>query len=152
MELLRLAALDAEDLTVISAHLQDAVLRPDDLTYLAGEHRFLMAVRRFDWTPDAPPRRRLAGVHVERVLHVRTRGLAPGDTTPMSLLALTFEPTDAPSGYIELVFSGGGAVRLEVECIEIRMKDLGPVWEAVARPGHEIDRIGVTDQAPGTAA
>lgn len=149
MELLRLAALDAEDLTVISAHLQDAILRPEDLTYLADEQRFLMVARRFDWTPDVPPRRRLAGVHFERVLHVRTRGLKPGDAMPMSLLALTFTPTDAPSGHIDLVFSGGGAVRLEVECIEVRMKDLGPVWEAATRPGHDVDRA---DTAPGTAA
>ncbi|MDP4004252.1 DUF2948 family protein [Methylobacterium sp. NEAU K] len=149
MELLSLAALDAEDLTVISAHLQDAILRPEDLTYLAGEHRFLLAVRRFDWTPDVPPRRRLTGVHVERVLSVKTRGLAPGSTMPMSLLALTFEVTDAPSGHLDMVFSGGAAVRLEVECIEVRMKDLGPVWEAIARPGHAID---ATDTAPGTVA
>ena len=62
MELLRLAALDAEDLTVISAHLQDAILRPGRPDLPAGEQRFLMVVRRFDWTPDAPapaaPRRR----------------------------------------------------------------------------------------------
>jgi len=148
MELLKLAALDTEDLTVISAHLQDAILRPEDLTYLAGEHRFLMVVRRFDWTPDASPRRRLAGVHVERVLSVKTRGLAPGDAMPMSLLALTFEATDPPSGHIDMVFSGGAAVRLTVECIEVRMKDLGPVWEAVARPGHELD----VTTAPGPVA
>jgi hypothetical protein len=152
MELLKLAALDAEDLTVISAHLQDAILRPEDLTYLAGEQRFLMVVRRFDWTPDVPPRRRLAGVHVERVLRVKTRGLAPGDAMPMSLLALTFEATDAPSGHIDMVFSGGAAVRLEVECIEVRMKDLGPVWEAVARPGHVIDPEIDAIPAPGPAA
>jgi hypothetical protein len=148
MELLRLAALDAEDLTVISAHLQDAILRPEDLSYLTAERRFLMAVRRFDWTPDAPPRRRLAGVHVERVLGVKSRGLQPGDATPMSLLALTFTPTDAPSGHIDFVFSGGAALRLEVECIEVRMKDLGPVWESAARPGHDID---ATDTSAGTA-
>ncbi|MDX5053329.1 DUF2948 family protein, partial [Streptococcus suis] len=76
-----------------SAHLQDAILRPEDLSYLAAERRFLLAVRRFDWTPDAPPRRRLAGVHIERVLAVKSRGLTPGDTTPMSLLALTFTAT-----------------------------------------------------------
>ncbi|WP_457106833.1 DUF2948 family protein [Methylobacterium sp. P5_C11] len=149
MELLRLAALDTEDLTVISAHLQDAILRPEDLTYLAGEQRFLMAARRFDWTPDAPPRRRLSGLHFERVRSVKSRGLTPGDNTPMSLLALTFEPTDAPSGYIDLVFSGGAALRLEVECIEVRMKDLGPVWESATRPGHDID---TTDTAAGPAA
>jgi hypothetical protein len=149
MELLRLAALDTEDLTVISAHLQDAILRPEDLSFLPGEQRFLMAVRRFDWTPDAPPRRRLAGVHVERVLGVKTRGLTAGDTTPMSLLALTFVLTDPPSGHIDLVFSGGAAVRLAVECIEVRMKDLGPVWESAVRPGHDTD---TTDPAAGTAA
>ena len=146
MELLRLAALDGEDLTVLSAHLQDAILRPGDLTYLAGEHRFLLALRRFDWSDaDGAPRRRLAGLHVERVLSVRTRGLKPGDDTPLSLLALTFEATDAPSGRIDLVFSGGAAIRLDVECVEVRMKDLGPVWEASGRTGHD-------DAAAGSAA
>jgi hypothetical protein len=92
---------------------------------------------------------RPAGVHIERVLAVKSRGLTPGDTTPMSLLALTFTATDAPSGHIDFVFSGGAALRLDVECIEVRMKDLGPVWESAARPGHEID---TTDTAAGTAA
>lgn len=150
MELLKLAALDTEDLTVISAHLQDAILRPEDLSYLPGEKRFLLALRRFDWSagPKATPRRRLAGLHFERVLSVRTKGLKPGssapDSTPLSLLAITFTPSDPPSGHIEILFSGDATIRLEVECIEARMKDLGPVWEATARPGH--------DAAPDTAA
>ncbi|WP_375463763.1 DUF2948 family protein [uncultured Methylobacterium sp.] len=138
MELLKLAALDAEDLTVISAHLQDAVLRAADLTYLAAEHRFVLAVRRFDWSAPGTPRRRLSGVHFERVLGVRTRGLAPADgEAVLSLLAVTFAPTEAPSGTVTLVFSGDVAIRLDVECVEVRMKDLGPVWEAEGRPGHD---------------
>lgn len=140
MELLKLAALDGEDLTILSAHLQDAILRADDLTYLAGEHRFVLALRRFDWSAgdSVPPRRRLSGVHFERVLGVQSRGLTPGQGSEatLSLLAVTFTPTDAPSGIITLVFSGAAAIRLEVECIEVRLKDLGPVWEAEARPGH----------------
>ncbi|KAB1075820.1 DUF2948 family protein [Methylobacterium planeticum] len=143
MELLKLAALDAEDLTVISAHLQDAVLRAGDLTYLAAEHRFVLAVRRFDWSirDGEAPRRRLAGVHFERVLGVRTRGIAPGQgaETALSLLAVTFEPVDAPSGTVTLIFSGGAAIRLDVECIEVRMKDLGPVWETESQPVHAPD-------------
>ncbi|HEV7438852.1 MAG TPA: DUF2948 family protein [Methylobacterium sp.] len=150
MELLKLAALDAEDLTVISAHLQDAVLRAGDLTYLAAEHRFVLALRRFDWSlrEGEAPRRRLAGVHFERVLGVRTRGIAPGQDSDagLSLLAVTFEPGDAPSGTVTLVFSGGTAIRLDVECIEVRMKDLGPVWETETRPGH------AADPAPGLSA
>ncbi len=140
MELLKLAALDAEDLTVISAHLQDAILRPEDLTYLKGEKRFAMVLRRFDWSagPKAPPQRRLSGLHFERVLTVRTRGLDQGpDAMPLSLLAITFTPGDTPSGQVEILFSGNGTIRLEVECIEARMRDLGPVWEANGRPGHQ---------------
>lgn len=144
MELLKLAALDADDLTVVSAHLQDAILKGDDLAYLSGERRFVLAVRRFDWTaPAEAPRRRLTGVHFERVLAVRTRGIVPGQAsgTPLSLLAVTFEPGDAPSGTITLVFSGEVAIRLDVECIEVRLKDLGPVWEAEARPEHAPDPV-----------
>ncbi|MFC6788401.1 DUF2948 family protein [Methylobacterium komagatae] len=147
MELLKLAALDAEDLTVISAHLQDAILRPEDLTYMMAEKRFALVLRRFDWSagPKAQPRRRLTGLHFERVLGVRTRGLRQGpDAMPLSLLAMTFTPGDAPSGYVEILFSGNGTIRLEVECIEVRMRDLGPVWEAAKRPGH--------DDAAGPAA
>lgn len=144
MELLKLAALDIEDLAVISAHLQDAILRTEDLAWLPNEHRFVLAARRFDWSvpPGQPPRRRLTGVHFERVLSVKTRGITPGAASeePLSLLAVTFDETEAPSGIATLVFSGGAAIRLELECIEVRLKDLGPIWEAGGRPDHEAVR------------
>lgn len=144
MELLKLAALDAEDLAVVSAHLQDAILRADDLAWLPAEHRFVLVARRFDWAvaPGEPPRRRLAGLHFERVLAVKTRGITPGAASgeTLSLLAITFEETQAPSGTATLVFSGGGAIRLDLECVEVRLKDLGPVWEADGRPDHEAVR------------
>ncbi len=150
MELLKLAAFDDEDLTVISAHLQDAILRPEDIDYLAGQRRFVLALRRFDWSagPKAPPARRLAGLSFDHVRAVRTKGHPSGQAasgaTPLSLLAITFTPSDPPSGHVEILFSGNATIRLEVECIEARLKDLGPVWEAQARPGH--------DTAPDSAA
>ncbi|SFL74996.1 DUF2948 family protein [Methylorubrum salsuginis] len=144
MELLKLAALDAEDLAVISAHLQDAVLRAGDLAWLPGEHRFVLVARRFDWSvaPGEAPRRRLSGVHFERVNGVKTRGITPGASSDetLSLLAVTFEEGEAPSGVATLVFSGGAAIRLDLECIEVRLKDLGPVWEADGTPDHEAVR------------
>jgi hypothetical protein len=146
MELLRLAALDAEDLGVISAHLQDAILKASDLAYLAGQHRFVLVARRFDWSAEegAPPRRRLAGMHFDRVLRVRSRGLTPGTESdaPLELLAVTFEPTEAPSGTATLVFAGGAAIQLDLECIEVQLKDLGPVWEVEGRPDHEAAAAG----------
>lgn len=146
MELLRLAALDAEDLGVISAHLQDAILRAGDLAYLSGQHRFVLVARRFDWSaePGTPPRRRLTGMHFDRVLKVRTRGITPGSESeaPLELLAITFTPTEAPSGIATLVFAGGAAIQLELECIEAQLKDLGPVWEVEGRPDHEAVAAG----------
>ncbi|MGY2048681.1 DUF2948 family protein [Methylobacterium sp. JK268] len=141
MELLKLAALDADDLAVISTHLQDAVLRVGDIAYLPRERRFALVARRFDWTaPErGRPQRRLTGLHFDRVLSVRCRNI-PRETpeAALELLAVTFEPGEAPSGTATLVFAGGGAIRLELECVEAGMKDLGPVWEAESRPAHAV--------------
>ena len=142
MDLLKLVAFDQEDLAIISTHLQDAVIRVGDLKYLPKEQRFALCARRFDWEcePGEPPRRRLTGLHFERVLAARTRGIDRGNTDAvLNLLAITFEETDSPSGTATLVFSEGAAIQLDLECIETQMKDLGPVWEAEGRPVHDIE-------------
>jgi hypothetical protein len=51
----------------------------------------------------------------------------------------SFDVADDPSGVVTLVFSGGAAIRLEVECLECQMSDLGPVWETTSAPAHETD-------------
>lgn len=139
MELLRLVALDSEDLSIVSTHLQDAIVRVGDLAFLSHEHRFALMARRFDWEcrDDEIPRRRLTGLHFERVLRCRTRGIDRGNPDAvLNLLAVTFVETDPPSGTVTLLFSEGGAIQLDVECVETQMKDLGPVWEAEGRPTH----------------
>lgn len=138
-EPLKLIALDSEDLAIISAHLQDAVLQVGDLAYLPAEKRFALAARRFDWEGAelGHKRRRLAALHFERVVKARSAKIDPKATgIVLNLLAITFAGSDEPAGEITLHFSEGAAIRLEVECIEAQMKDLGPVWEAVATPGH----------------
>ncbi len=137
-EPLKLIALDADDLSVISAHLQDAVLKRGDIAYLPGEKRFALALRRFDWEGAAQgqKRRRLSALHFERVTAARSTKIAAGDAV-LSLLAVTFAGSeDDPAGQVTLHFSDGAAIRLDVECIEAQMKDLGPIWEAVATPAH----------------
>lgn len=136
-EPLKLIALDTDDLSVISAHLQDAVLKRGDIVWLPGEKRFALALRRFDWEGAAQgqKRRRLSALHFERVTAARSIKVATGDAV-LSLLAVTFAPSDDPAGQVTLHFSDGAAIRLDVECIEAQMKDLGPIWEAVATPAH----------------
>jgi Protein of unknown function (DUF2948) len=139
---LKLIALDDEDLGILSAHLQDAILRAGDIVYLARESRFALAARRFDWEGAdlGLNRRRLSALHFDKVTAVRRMNIDPdAKGATLSLLAITFEVGEAPAGTVTLQFSGGAAIRLNVECIEAQMKDLGPMWETPSRPGHPDD-------------
>ena len=137
MDLLRLVAFDPEDLSVISAHLQDSLLQVGDIAYLPKERRFAIQVRRYDWEA-ATPQRRLTCMHFEHVTSVRVRGIEQTNKDAvLNLLAIAFEERDAPSGTATLIFAEGGAIQVDLECVEMQMKDTGPVWAAESRPSHE---------------
>ncbi len=145
MDTLKLIALDDEDLRIISAHLQDAVLKVADMAFVPRERRFAAVVNRFDWTSvigesrPAEATRRQTALRFERVLGAQISGIdLKAKQEVLSLLAVQYEQTapDDPQGYLTLIFAGGGAVRLHVECIEAEMKDLGPAWQARAVPRH----------------
>jgi hypothetical protein len=137
---LRLAALDAEDLAVISAHLQDFVVRTGDLVFLPREKRFAFVGNRVDRRVEGETRRRRAVGHFDRVLKVSARGLdRSAPEVVLNLLAIAFTQAEEPSGSVELLFSGGAVLRLDVECIEAQVADLGPVWAARAEPAHDED-------------
>lgn len=141
-EKLRLVAFDAEDLDVLSAHLQDALVRVGDMAWLPEEDRFALILSRFDWMAAAAGacERAVSGLRFERVRRVRQTGVPQQKPeTVLELLALSFEPTDAPAGQITLTFSGGAAIRLDVECLEACVRDMGPRWAAKSRPGHALD-------------
>jgi len=145
MKLLKLNALDRKDLDVISAHLQDAVIKIGDMRYLEKDQQFVMVVNRFDWQDALTSKkrkktyiRRRAGLQFAHVRSVRqSRLMQANRQAVVDLLAIEFTPDETPSGTITLVFAGGGAVKLEVECIEARLSDLGPAWETSNLPDHE---------------
>jgi hypothetical protein len=144
---LKLIAFDAEDLSVIAAHLQDAVLRVEDMAYVKAERRFALVANRFDWghsvQSDATAGhfvRRRAGARIEHVKSAKVSGIdLQNKDQVLSLLTLTFEPGEPPQGIITLAFAGGGAVRLEVECVEAALSDLGAAWETRSKPEHAGD-------------
>jgi hypothetical protein len=144
MSQLKLAALDDEDLAIVSAHVQDAVIKVADLLYLSAERRFVVALNRFVWEKKRKlfarrHERRRSVLHFEGVQGVRTIGVRreEGDDV-LSLLAIRFVPADqGPGGTIELTCSGGAAVRLDVDFIEARLTDLGAAWETTALPRHK---------------
>ncbi|PRD40832.1 DUF2948 domain-containing protein [Phyllobacterium phragmitis] len=145
MEMLKLVALDDGDLQIISAHLQDAVLKVSDLDYLPREKRFVVAANRFVWeraeTGGFGKRtleRRRSVLHFDCVTAVKASGIDRSRKDDvLSLLAVRFLPGDAPAGVVEFTFSGNAAIRLDVECIEAKLTDLGPAWEARSKPEHD---------------
>lgn len=141
---LKLLALDSEDLEVISAHVQDAIVRVADMGYARADRRFALLMNRFDWESGKGRRdkgiRKRAAMHFDGVQSVVTNGYDPASAEGvLELLAITFKSVDGPAGIIELSFAGGGTVRLGVECLEARLSDLGAAWAAAAKPAHTLD-------------
>jgi hypothetical protein len=139
MESLKFVALDSDDLEVVSTHLQDAEVKVADVHWRPQEKRLVLAVDRFDWqawnaaNPDM--RRRRAALRLDRVLSCKCKQVTPhGKDKVLNLLAVEFEATDAPAGIVTLVFSGGAALRCEVECLEVELVDLGPTRTVETRP------------------
>ena len=143
-ELVRLVALDTEDLAVLSAHVQDAVVKVEDVKWLPSDGHLVLAINRFAWeaTPSGSWRRRdyqrrRSALHFARVGKVQSAGIdrAARDTV-LALLAVRFEPRNSPSGEIVLDFAGGAAIRLAVEVLEVQLTDLGPAWSTPVAPRH----------------
>jgi hypothetical protein len=141
MDTLKFVVLDPEDLEVVAVHVQDAVVKVSDVIWRPQEKRLVVALNRFDWegAQSAQPqyRRRRSALRFERVLSCKCRSVNPaGKDAVLNLLTVEFEETDAPSGVVTLIFSGGAALRLDVECLEAELADLGPTWSACGCPAH----------------
>lgn len=144
---MRLRAVDAEDLRVVSALLQDAIIPIADMAYLPESSEFVLLASRFQWEgsrPDGGPTpdeggegasRIQCAVRFSGVTAVRRRGidLCRRDRF-LSLLAL--EPGD---GVLLLRLSGNADIRLEGASIECRLSDRGEAWPAQSRPVHRLD-------------
>lgn len=139
---LTLAAEDAEDLEIISARLQDAVAPLKEIVWLPKTRRFVALLNRFVWED----KRRNANLRVRSLLHfddvisVQAKQIKMGaPDAVVSLLAIEFAPKggEDPGGTVTLVFSGGGAIRLEVECITAGLTDVSGEWAARGRPAHD---------------
>jgi hypothetical protein len=135
---LKLLALDGEDLEVIAATTQDAVVRVPDMGYAKADRRFALLMNRFAWEePGKKGQRKRAALHFDRVGDVKVAGIDMNAAEGvLELLTITFAEADAPAGTVELTFAGGGTVRLSVECLEARLQDLGAAWAAKLTPGH----------------
>jgi len=127
---LKLIALDADDLAVISAHVQDARVQAADIIWRQAEKRLVVGMSRLDWeqtlSGETASRRLIAALRFDRVLACKSRKIdLQTQDTPLELVGIEFHPREAPAGSAVLLFNQGGALRLDVECLECELTDLG---------------------------
>ena len=128
---LKLIALDADDLAVISAHVQDARVQAADIIWRQDEKRLVVGMSRLDWeqtlSGEPASRRLIAALRFDRVLACKSRRIdLEAQDTPLELVGIEFHQGDPPGGSALLLFGHGGALRLDVECLECQLTDLGP--------------------------
>jgi hypothetical protein len=139
---LKLLALDLDDLGIVSAHLQDAVFKVDDIRWSPTDKIFSLAANRFVWEEAVRKRkgfeRRRAALVLKRVLAVRSTGIDRNRKEDvLCLLAVRFhQKGEGPEGTVELVLAGAATIALDVECIEVALADLGGAWETASKPRH----------------
>ncbi|NTJ41367.1 DUF2948 family protein [Agrobacterium larrymoorei] len=142
---LKLMALDGDDLSVISTHMQDSVFKLKDVSFDGKHRQFVLSANRFVWETgnkrNHPAERCRSALALKRVSAVRSSGINRTNGEEVhSLLAVRFtQKDDGPDGTVELILSGGGCIALDVECIEAQLTDLSGAWETESRPHHPAD-------------
>jgi len=140
---LRLLAESAEDLEIISAAVQDAVVKAENLNYEARIRRFSLELNRFRWEEGVGKRRDGERVRsllaFDGVLGVKTRAISKVDPELiLSLLQVTFTPDDEPpGGKVTLLFAGDGEIVLTVEVLDATLLDSDYIWATRHTPSHE---------------
>jgi Protein of unknown function (DUF2948) len=138
----KLIALDADDLAVISAHVQDAFVRAGDIVWRQAEKRLVIGMSRLDWdqtvSGEVSPHRLIAALRFDRVLSCKSRNIdLDAPDTALDLLGIEFHPGEPPGGNAVLLFASGAALRLDVECLECELADLGPDDLGVGDAGED---------------
>lgn len=123
---LNLGAMDVDDLQVISALVQDAVLPVSEITWQKGRRRLAVLLNRLRREERVPQVERVQSLLViDNVLGVSSQGVDRNDTDlVLSVLAVEFEPSEAPEGFVTLVLAGDGALRARVEALEVSLRDV----------------------------
>jgi len=140
VEPLRLLAEDADDLHIISAALQDAILRPVDIVWEPSGRRVTLKLSQFCW--ECGGARVMAAMQFGDVIAVKSRRLPRLPESALELLAMDFQPGEAPGGRVIMMFAGGGDLRIDVECLDAVLTDLSERWPAKVAPTHLDSQAG----------
>lgn len=143
---LNLGAADLEDLAVVSTLVQDAVFPVTEMKWQASEHRFVLLLNRFRWEDEAAARQRGRAFErvqsllvIDSVLGVASQGVDRADPDMVySLMSVTFEAGEDAAGQLLLTLAGDAAIRLNVETLDVSLRDVTRPYQAPSRkvPDH----------------
>ena len=140
---LRLRAADVDDLGVIAACLQDALIPLSEMAYVAEERRFMAAFTRFQRErlddPDGgrPLTQCQSALVLGEIEAARFRGLdSRFGAVRLELLTLFSEPAADGLIRITLLFAGDAAIQLDARGIVATLEDFGEPWPAAVMPSH----------------
>ncbi|SLN64239.1 hypothetical protein ROA7450_03394 [Roseovarius albus] len=141
---INLGAFDEEDLKIVSSLVQDAVFPITEMSWRNSERRFAILLNRFRWEDDGQQRHGAERVQsllvVDNVLKIASQGVDRQEKDMvLSILSVEFTPSDEGAGQIELTLAGDGAIRLEVEALELTLKDVTRPYRAPSgkAPSHD---------------
>ncbi len=118
--------------------MQDSLIRVADISFNAKRKQFALIANRFAWDAQPATERRRSGLHFEHVQKVQRKGFDQSQRdTILSLLSISFTAVDQPSGTVEMIFSAGHSIKLDVEYLDCALKDLGPAWSSDRAPSHD---------------
>lgn len=139
---LKLIAMDAEDLEVISSHVQDALLYVRDIDFAASNKQLNLAINRCHNEADMGinrVKRSHSGLVFSHVDNIQVQNINRAKSEQiLSLLNVEFNPTEEPAGEMVLNFADGATIKLSVSCLEVHLADLGEQWVSKVKPTHKV--------------
>ena len=136
---LKLKAVAAEDIEVLSALLQDSLVAAPDIRFLAEDACLVMVLNRYCWEQNSKdsqtqPQRCMCGLKVTSISQIRQRGLSGQPNQFYNLLSITYEEA---TRRLTFTFSEGCGIRLDVDRLALLVQDVADPHPGFARPQHE---------------
>ena len=141
---LKLIARTTEDLRVISAHLQDSIVKTSDIANLKKNRIFLMQLNRFMWEDVEKgvfrKNKRIRTIlKFENVLEVNSKNIRQGSKDKfLDFLAIESYKMSNNNYEMKLIFSGDSIIRVIAEVIEVTLDDQGEPWDTKNKPKHKV--------------
>ncbi len=137
MTKLRLLAQDKDDLPLIASAVQDAIMRVGDVRFDRKARYVSLRLSRYRHEVGTPSRIE-SGLRIDGVMSFQSHGIDTANPDALAvMLDMTFEPIDDLAGMVVLTFAGGGAMRLEVEAVDVTLADIGKPRNTKSVPDHD---------------